>query len=327
MPKHQVLFREGDRGRNFYVQLSGKSQLFLPNPERAAIKMQISDLVEKIEANQKIIKGIDSYKEVNVNQAIERQNMQRQTYRLEKESRELHEKLETLDELVPFLVYSGGMYFGELALIKKATRAGTIVTMTDCYFAVVNADAYERLMKKDSQTKMEENVAFLRQIPYLQNWKQKELTALLYCFHEKKIELKGQVIAREGAKAKKVYIVVKGEFEIVKTDTDKVFFNEQTGVVGVKEQKNDGKMLLSDNYLVREDDKALANQAPAVSGQLAYTGSEFAYSVQGYLRQHVNTNESFKTNHRSKYHQSSFKELKIGVIGSGMTFGDVDALR
>ena len=72
MPKHQVLFREGDRGRNFYVQLSGKSQLFLPNPERAAIKMQISDLVDKIEANQKIIKGIDSYKEVNVTQSIER---------------------------------------------------------------------------------------------------------------------------------------------------------------------------------------------------------------------------------------------------------------
>ena len=118
------------------------------------------------------------------------------------------------------------MYFGELALINKRPRAGTIVTIADSYFAVINADAYERLMKKDSQTKMEENVAFLRQIPYISNWKQKEVTALLYSFVEKRHELAGQVIAREGTKCDKVYVVVQGEVEIVKKDIDKVFFND-----------------------------------------------------------------------------------------------------
>ena len=139
-------------------------------------------------------------------------------------------------------------------------------------------------MKKDSQIKMEESVAFLRQIPYINNWKHKEVTALLYSFVEKRYELAGQVIAREGTECTKVYVVVQGEVEIIKKDIDKVYFNDQTGVIGIRELKENGQMMISDNNLIKQDDKAVANAAPAVSGQLAYTGSAFAHSVQGYLR-------------------------------------------
>ena len=52
--------------------------------------------------------------------------------------------------------------------------------------------------------------------------------------------------------------------------------------------------MISDKNLIRENDKSLASAAPAVSGQLAYTGSAFAHSVQGYLRQHVSQKQSFK---------------------------------
>ena len=48
LPKHEVLFRIGDRGRNFYIQLSGRSQLFIQNPEIAALKELIKDDEEKI---------------------------------------------------------------------------------------------------------------------------------------------------------------------------------------------------------------------------------------------------------------------------------------
>jgi CRP-like cAMP-binding protein len=50
----------------------------------------------------------------------------------------------------PLLIYEAGMYFGELALLNKKPRAGTILTLTDCFFAVVDADVYERLLKKDT---------------------------------------------------------------------------------------------------------------------------------------------------------------------------------
>ena len=38
MPRETVLFNHGDAGINFYIVLSGKCQLFIPNPERSAIQ-------------------------------------------------------------------------------------------------------------------------------------------------------------------------------------------------------------------------------------------------------------------------------------------------
>jgi len=73
-------------------------------------------------------------------------------------------------EMTPLLVYEGGMYFGELSLLSKKPRAGTVVTISDCQFACVDAETYEKLLKKNSLLKMEQNVTFLKQIPYVRSW-------------------------------------------------------------------------------------------------------------------------------------------------------------
>ena len=56
--------------------------------------------------------------------------------------------------MTPILIYEGGMSFGELSLLNRKPRAGTIVTLDDCYFAVINSDSYEKLLKKDTAMKM-----------------------------------------------------------------------------------------------------------------------------------------------------------------------------
>ena len=54
------------------------------------------------------------------------------------------------------------MSFGDLALHKgNRKRGGTIVTLSDCYFAVITADSYDKLLKKDKAIKMQNNVKFL----------------------------------------------------------------------------------------------------------------------------------------------------------------------
>ena len=58
--------------------------------------------------------------------------------------------MDSLDEMQKILEYEAGMYFGELSLLNKKPRAGTIRTMTDCFFASIDAEAYERLSKKDN---------------------------------------------------------------------------------------------------------------------------------------------------------------------------------
>ena len=72
--------------------------------------------------------------------------------------------------MTPLLIYESGMTFGELALHNRRPRAGTIVTLSDCFFAVITAESYEKLLRKDMALKMANNVSFLRQVPYIRGW-------------------------------------------------------------------------------------------------------------------------------------------------------------
>ena len=54
-------------------------------------------------------------------------------------------------------------------------RAGTMVTRTDCYFAIVGREAYDRLLKKDQETKIMEKISFMKNIHYMRTWKSKEI--------------------------------------------------------------------------------------------------------------------------------------------------------
>ena len=92
---------------------------------------------------------------------------------------------------MPLLEFTQGQSFGELSLLNHQPRAGTVLTLTDCFFAVIGAEGYERLLKKDIALKMTANVKFLRQIPYMQNWLMKETQRLLYYCEEKKSTKRG----------------------------------------------------------------------------------------------------------------------------------------
>lgn len=135
---------------------------------------------------------------------------------IENEIKRETKKLEGLDEMQKILEYEAGMYFGELSLLNKKPRAGTIRTMTDCFFASIDAEAYERLLKKDNQTQMEENFRFIKQIPYFTDWKIKELQGLVYKLTPREFNTNGHVIAKEGDRAHTVYIIRQGEVEFVK---------------------------------------------------------------------------------------------------------------
>ena len=140
-----------------------------------------------------------------------------------------------LDELIPIVIYKGGMHFGELALMRRAPRAGTVVTLSDCYFATIKADSYEKLMKKDHAFNLSSNVRFLKQVPYINDWMDRQIQGLFHLCKEVKTDVYGSVIVREDEECKFVYLVTEGEVEVVKTDLKKVFFNQQRGIVGIKE--------------------------------------------------------------------------------------------
>ena len=56
-----------------------------------------------------------------------------------------------------------------------------------------------------------------------------------YLMKVEKFEKRGQVIAREGTPCDKVYILLSGDFEVVKTNFANVFYNSVAGSVAVCE--------------------------------------------------------------------------------------------
>lgn len=92
------------------------------------------------------------------------------------------------------------------------------MTLTGCFFAVIKADAYEKTLKKLQEAQLRENIALARQIPYMRDWMFNETKDFLYLKKIRRFNIRNHVISREGDLADKIFIVVKGEVEIVKTN-------------------------------------------------------------------------------------------------------------
>lgn len=173
----------------------------------------------------KQMERLNKSKEPNSTTLIQKMDCQASINRIRRDLDSTNQIIEALPEMTPLLAYEAGMYFGELSLIHKKPRMGTIVTLSSCHFAVVSAEAYEKLLKKEASLKMEQNVAFLKQIPYIRSWPDKAITSLYMYRKELKIGRGGTTIIKEGTEPSKIYIVIKGEVEVVKTGLNGVFFN------------------------------------------------------------------------------------------------------
>ena len=58
-----------------------------------------------------------------------------------------------------------------------------------------------------------------------------------------------------------------------------------------------------------------------------YTGSNFHMTVHQYMSQNLDTRVNFKEKSRTLSNQSVIKQIKVGVLGAGQTFGDIDAYK
>lgn len=125
-----------------------------------------------------VLNRLNQSKEPSSTTMIQKMDVQASLNQIKRDLESVHQATEALPEMTALLVYGPGMYFGELSLIHKKPRMGTVVTLSGCHFAVVNAEAYEKLLKKEASLKMEQNVTFLKQIPYLHSWADKVITSL-----------------------------------------------------------------------------------------------------------------------------------------------------
>jgi CRP-like cAMP-binding protein len=110
---------------------------------------------------------------------------------------------------------SKGGSFGELALLKDQPRSANIQCTKDTHFATLHKNDYLRILGHLSSKKLEDLVSFFSSLPTFSAWSKKNLIKLTYYFKNIKFK-RNQTIFSEGDPADSVFIVKKGEVELLK---------------------------------------------------------------------------------------------------------------
>lgn len=116
--------------------------------------------------------------------------------------------------------------FGELALEENEDDDGpqrrmvSVSAVTDCEVAVLPRDQFLELLYSVKDRVSYQRACFLRQIPFFENQSFKGVKKFSLLFDEKDF-IRQQYIFKQGQIPQQIYIVVKGDFEILRTYKNK----------------------------------------------------------------------------------------------------------
>jgi len=110
-----------------------------------------------------------------------------------------------------------GQVFGELALEapEERRRSATVKSLTKCEFAVLSKDDYYRVLKKVESRITNSKADFLAAVPAFSHQSFSQLRKLLQVFKEETYQ-RHQYVYNQGDAPKHMYIVVDGDFEILR---------------------------------------------------------------------------------------------------------------
>ena len=111
------------------------------------------------------------------------------------------------------LEYTDGSSFGELALKDNKPRAASILAKSDCHFAVLDKQNYNRILASILLKKQNELVELLRNQSFFKNLTRGSILKLSYCFEEKTVK-KDQVLYKEGDTNNFLFLIREGELKL-----------------------------------------------------------------------------------------------------------------
>ncbi|CAD8171382.1 unnamed protein product [Paramecium octaurelia] len=119
------------------------------------------------------------------------------------------------DELESVRILKKGESFGELALIHKQPRLATIRCVTDCTFAILDKQQFQKILHYEQTKKIEQNIDFFSQISIFNQLNRTQLTSIYLNSFLYEYE-KNQVVVQEGEKSDSFLIVKQGLFQVRK---------------------------------------------------------------------------------------------------------------
>ena len=182
---------------------------------------------------------------------------------------------------------SDGDSFGELALINNAPRAATIICDAECYFAIMDRTDYNKTLNKIEVRNINKIIDFFKNLPYFSSYGRSALDKIRLQFGRAKF-IRKQYVYKEGDESDYVYIVINGDFELVKQ------------VKHVEKKEMNYKKYIHSNLINK----------PSVDSNR----SEVDAKIAQFTRVKVLTNSSECNNH-----------YRIALLAHGQMFGDQDA--
>lgn len=99
--------------------------------------------------------------------------------------------------------------FGELALIQKAKRTGTVKCLTDCILYLIDGGLFREVITKSNSNKLKDKLAFIDMIPIIKYLNTVQKNNLANYIHQVEFEDKEKIIC-EGDSGDTIYIIKEG---------------------------------------------------------------------------------------------------------------------
>ncbi|BFF93953.1 cGMP-dependent protein kinase 1 [Drosophila madeirensis] len=214
--------------------------------------------------------------------------------------------------------------FGELAILYNAPRQATIKAATDARVWKIERETFRTIMQISGSREREENLQFLRSVPFLQEL-DKSLLNKVVDLLQRKFYKTGSCIVREGEIGNEFYIIRGGTVTIKKEDE-----SSQEQVVAMRKRGD----YFGEQALLNADVRQASVYADAPGTEVLKLDREAFISYLGTIKQlREKPNQRIETHGRfsnksvefdNEHAQIAISELKkVATLGAG-AFGRVD---
>lgn len=125
------------------------------------------------------------------------------------------DKLDKEDWFITVCKLSTGQSFGELALLSNEARAATVTCASTCFFATLCKSDYMQILSKIELKQQQKKIDFLLQQPFFKFYTSHQVKKIVHCFSIENYTI-NQTIYQQGNQPQYLYIVLSGDFDIVR---------------------------------------------------------------------------------------------------------------
>ncbi|KAL4445108.1 hypothetical protein ABPG74_018836 [Tetrahymena malaccensis] len=111
--------------------------------------------------------------------------------------------------------FNAGAGFGEIALLRKTERSGTVVSKEDCHLMTLDKDSFDEVLGRWEIQKTDEQLSFLKSYAFFKDVNEKYLLGLLHSMKQVTM-IRNEIIYKEEETPDNVYFIKNGEVELSK---------------------------------------------------------------------------------------------------------------